>query len=351
MHVPERSSSVAGRSAALRFAGLCLLVVACVGGYVLVSRGRAVSGDEGGGVAPIDAARLADLRRRPHLVFRRTALGPAYGRVAVVPLDSPQSPPMITGLSCDRVYASATQGLCLQASRGVFTRYKAIAFDELFVERHAFALAGAPSRTRVAPDAPLAASTVFVSGDSYAAGAFSTRTVIYDLSSQSAVGDLEDFSVIRDGRPFKRPDFNFWGVTFARDGDRFFATLATGGGLSLVEGSVADRRVTVAAADVECPMLSPDGSRLAYKRRVVEGGRLGWRLRVLNLQTRAVTDLAEWRNVDDQPEWLNDHTVLYALPRDGSASSDIWSAAADGTGVPELYLADAFSPSVARRVL
>ena len=35
---------------------------------------------------------------------------------------------------------------------------------------------------------------------------------------------------------FKSIDFNFWGVTFGRDGDRFFATLKTRGQRYLVKG-------------------------------------------------------------------------------------------------------------------
>ena len=33
----------------------------------------------------------------------------------------------------------------------------------------------------------------------------------------------------RDGKPFDKIDFNFWGVTFSRDERRFHATLSSGG--------------------------------------------------------------------------------------------------------------------------
>jgi Tol biopolymer transport system component len=101
---------------------------------------------------------------------------------------------------------------------------------------------------------------------------------------------------------------------------------------------------------VECPSLSPDGTRLVYKSRSLEGGRLIWRLRVVDLASGRETELAETRSVDDQAEWLDDSRVLYGLTRAtaGSGSSDVWAARADGTGTPELFIADAFSPSVVR---
>ena len=334
------------------FGVLCGIVLATVVGYAIYSRGRGgVAAPPPTGDAPAaDAARIAGIRRQPHVLFRVTALGPSYGRIAMTPLAATTSTPVVTPLACDRVYASAQQGLCLQAARGVLTTYRAVAFDAQFAERHSFTLPGAPSRTRVAPTAPLAASTVFVSGDSYAAGGFSTRTSIYDLRANSVVGDLETFVTTRDGERFKRPDFNFWGVTFAVDGDRFYATLGTNGELHLVEGSVSGRRLTVIGKDVECPSLSPDETRLAYKARMLEGGRVFWRLRVIDLATRATTTLAETRNIDDQPEWLDNDEVLYALPREGaaSASSDVWATRADGTGAPRLFISDAYSPVVVR---
>lgn len=332
------------------FVLLSVAVVAAVGAYAMYARGRGYVPASTSAAASADPAQITVVRGAPHVLFRITALGPSYGRVALVPLDKPGGPPVVTPIACDRVYASAEHGLCLQAARGVLTTYRAVAFDSAFNERHTFTLAGAPSRTRVAPAAPLAASTVFVSGDSYAAGGFSTRTTIFDLRNKSVLGDLESFTVTRDGQPFKRQDFNFWGVTFRKDGDRFFATLGTGGRIHLVDGTVSTRTMTVIGDDVECPALSPDGSRLVYKARMIESGRVMWRLRIREVASGAVTQVPETRNVDDQAEWLDDSHVLYALPREaaGSGSSDIWVSPAGGTGTPRIFIADAFSPAVVR---
>jgi hypothetical protein len=106
--------------------------------------------------------------------------------------------------------------------------------------------------------------------------------------------------------------------------------------------------MTVIGTDVECPMLSPDETRLVFKHRVLEGGRLSWRLRVFDLRSRELTDLAESRNVDDQAEWLDDRRVIYGLPRPGTGSSDVWVLPADGGGAPEVFVPAAFSPAVVR---
>jgi hypothetical protein len=331
------------------FAAFALAAIGFVILYALVLR-PAPDAPARGTTAVADPAALDAVRLQSHVLFRNTILGPSYGRVGLVPAASPRSDRVITDLACERVYATADRGLCLQAARGVLTTYQAISFDRRFVMQHSFNLPGTPSRTRVAPQGPLAVSTVFVSGDSYAGGSFSTRTSLFDLASNRTVGDLEQFTVTRDGTPFKEQDFNFWGVTFAADGDRFYATLATQGTLHLVEGRVSTKSMQVVRQGVECPSLSPDGTRLVYKSRRLEGGRLFWRLKVVELGTGREVELSETRSVDDQAEWLDTERVLYALPRGttGSGSSDVWSARADGTGTPELFIPDAYSPAVVR---
>ncbi len=83
------------------------------------------------------------------------------------------------------------------------------------------------------------ATTTFVSGHSYAEpGKFSTQTTLIDMRRGKRIADLESFRVTNGGRRVDAPDVNFWGVTFARNADRFYATLAYGGHTHLIEGSV-----------------------------------------------------------------------------------------------------------------
>jgi len=119
-----------------------------------------------------------------------------------------------------------------------------------------------------------------------------------------------------------------------------------------VRGDIDGRSVEVLEEAVECPSLSPDGRRIAFKGR--SGGAAGpvhWRLWVLDLETRARHPLAETRSVDDQAQWLDDEQVLYALPGEGARAAvmDEWVVPADGGGAPRLFLPEAYSAGVARR--
>jgi hypothetical protein len=158
--------------------------------------------------------------------------------------------------------------------------------------------------------------------------------------------------VWRDGEQFRGVDFNFWGVTFARDSNRFYATLGSGGRTYLLEGNLAAREARVLRENVECPSLSPDNTRIAFKKRT--GGIISpvtWRLSILDLRTLDDRPLAETRSVDDQAEWLDDHHILYALPDRASATAvtTTWVVPADGSGEPRPLLQNAYSPVVVHK--
>jgi hypothetical protein len=199
----------------------------------------------------------------------------------------------------------------------------------------------------VSPDGLLAAITVFESGHSYAEGGFSTRTSLIDTRAGRILTDLEPFAIQRNGSRFKPVDANFWGVTVAREAGVFYATLSSGGRMFLVKGLAATRTGEVLLEGVECPSLSPDGRRLAFKKRIE--GRLGvaWQVAVLDLATSQVSVLdKETRSVDDQVEWLDDGQVVYHQP--SSHGADIWALRIDNRAPPRLLLTGAYSPAVVR---
>lgn len=289
----------------------------------------------------------------PFVLFRSTALDDQYGRVNMEVLDPTPGPRLGTPLQCDRVHFAAGRGICLEAKRGALTTYHAHVFDREFRVLHSVALAGPPSRARVSPDGKLAAMTVFVSGHSYGGVDFTTRTSVLDTASGAWVAeDLEKFDVALEGATTRSNDFNFWGITFARDSRHFYATLGTAGKTFLVEGDLASSRMRIVRADVECPSLSPDNRRIAFKRRLPGAGPPAWQLRVLDLASGNETALAaETRSVDDQVEWLDDHHVLYGLPSEApqsAASTNVWALSARGSGAPRLLLPMAASPAVVR---
>jgi hypothetical protein len=294
---------------------------------------------------------LARIRSGPHVVFRNTDQRFGYGRVALASLAAPDER-YVTELACERVDVAGAGGVCLDARRGVVTTYEAALLDAALAPGARIALTGPPSRARVSPDGRLVSFTVFESGHSYASASFSTRVSLVDRATGEALPNLEEWPLLRDEAPFREVDFNFWGVTFAPGGDRFYATLASGDRIFLVQGSLAARRLRVVREGVECPSLAPDGKRIAFKSRRDDGGRVGWGLRILDLESGVETPLdGETRSVDDQPAWLDDEHVLYGLPETRAlpgGGSDVWVMEARSGARPRILLEQAWSPAVVR---
>jgi hypothetical protein len=313
--------------------GAC--VVAAAVAVIAGIRGRDTAGAVSAAASnALPEAKAAD---RPTFVVRSLR---HRGQVLIAPVAKPTDE-TLTGLHCDRVYFAAGRGICLARGGGFAAGYRAEVFDAKLRVKHALDVAGIPSRARVSPDGRYGSVTLFVSGHAYAdPGSFSTQTTLIDMATGTKIADLEQFTVFNGSRQVTAVDVNYWGVTFARDSDHFYATLATGGKTYLIEGSVSERRGRVIKENVECPSLSPDGTRIAYKKRVGSGS--AWHLTVLDLETMRETPLAEQRSVDDQAEWLDDGHVLYGV--DGA----VWKANADGTGEPTRFAAKADSPAAVR---
>ncbi|GAB3742262.1 PD40 domain-containing protein [Amycolatopsis oliviviridis] len=242
------------------------------------------------------------------------------------------------GPSCQRVDVAAGTLACLRAT--AIPDQAELVVTKPGAEPRRISEWGTPSRVRVSPSGRLVGWTVFRAGDSYlgGAGTFSTTAGIFDLATGNHYGSLEDFALVVDGKPYEGQDLNYWGVTFARDDRTFYATARSAGGTWLVRGDLGSRTLTSLRRNVECPSLSPDGTRVAYKFR--DGDR--WRLHVLSLVDGRDVPLADPAHLDDQPQWLDDRTVAYG--RDKA----IHAVPADGTGAPVLVRPAASSPAVVR---
>ncbi len=310
-----------------------LVTVVLLGGavaYVVIAGHR--------GDAPAAAASAVDAGPGDRVLFRNTAAS-GYGRVATVARGAEAGPRKLSGLDCVRVYAAAGRGICLRPD-GPLATYQLAVLDSSLSVAETYPVVGVPNRARVSPSGNVLAWTVFVTGDSYNGGKFSTRAGMINFATGETVDSLELFSVTGAR---KTVDINFWGVTFADD-QHFYATMSTAGKRYLVSGDVGTQSVRTLAENVECPSLSPDRTRIAFKEAIGGNPAKGWRLTVLDLATMRRTPLAETRSVDDQAAWAGNDTIIYGVRR-GTRDSDVWAVPADGSGVARLLIPDAESPA------
>lgn len=282
-----------------------------------------------------------------HGLFRNMAWGPHRDEITAVPEGRLTGPRTASGVRCLRFHAASGTGICLQAVHGELRdTYRAVVLDNRLRERRHYDLAGTPTRARVSPSGRTVAWTVFVSGDSYAGTAFSTRTSVVDTRGRRLDANLETYALTVGGDRVHAVDINVWGVTFADD-THFYATAATAAKTYLVRGDRSTRTLRALHPNVECPSLSPDGTRIAYKKRIAGADPdAPWRLYVLDLRTLRETATAEHRNIDDQAVWRDGHTLVYSLP--GDYGSDLWTVPADGTGTPHRLLSAALAPAFSR---
>lgn len=325
------------------FAAVAVACVAGIGATVVIAvlgaRSDRIEADEAVAAGRPSVARTL-ASGEPFLVYRDVHDNSTYGQMAVAPVtDAGPGPGAPAGPFCARTAYAAGHGICLDVAG---TGIKAILMDDRFEVTKEIKLAGAPSRARISPDGRWAGVTAFVAGHAYAQpGAFSTVATIIDLDHQQVVGTLEDdFTVRVDGDVLDERDRNFWGLTFAGDGDTFYATAASGERTWLIRGSIRNRTAEAIHENVECPSLSPDGTRIAYKKAIGTNPSV-WRFHVLDLRTGRETELSEQRSIDDQLAWLDDEHLLYA-----DDDNTTWVMRADGTGEPSVWLEDATSATV-----
>jgi hypothetical protein len=283
----------------------------------------------------------------PYLMFRTLAPAAAHDRVAMVAVGKGDraSTRVVTPLTCTRVHFGGGRGVCLiEETDGRATSHSAIVFDDRFRRLHRLALPGVPTRVRVASDGRLAAVSTYAEEESPEGERLALETVIIDTERGAVLADLREFAVDGQAETIATPR-DFSSVSFADDGDHFYATVSTPAMRHLVMGSVRERRLRVVAAGVASEGLSPDGQRLIVKRVSDRGF---WQLSVLDVASMAERRLDHGtRSIDDQVDWLDDRTVIF---HDATGTSTgIWRLSVDGQAGPELLVADAYSPVAVRR--
>lgn len=306
-------------------------------------------------------APLTDLRpyAGQHMLLVRNAGRDAPNRIDLVLFDPASKQVKArhpTTLVCERVHLARQSIFCLGTpkARGASARAAYRVTDLALREDFAgSAMRGVTvSRARVAPNGAYAAATTFVTGHAYTLGAdvFSTEALIIDLTQRSVLLPTFDlWSVMHDNKPVNARRVNFWGITFSpQDADLFYLTASLGNKAYLARGSLKNRRIDLLKADIECPSFSPDGSRLAFKKRK---GLSGWVPAMLDLTTFSETVFASNRNVDDQIEWLDNHTLIYEVhtPKMAGAQTDlVLLDVRQPKSSARLWLQNAGSPAVAR---
>jgi hypothetical protein len=325
------AAGVPRRRIALGVVAIVLIVLGGAGYLAAAVRQQSVAG--GGPAEPEQGS----------LLF--VDLSDGLDRVEQVSLAAPDGARTGTPLRCQRISTAGGTTVCLRLA-GPGPNYEAAVLDRAGRELRTVALPGLPSRARVSESGRIISWTTFVTGDSYTVpGGFSTRTGVLDLRTGRLIESLESFAATVDGQPFAPVGVNYWGVTVAADDRTFFATMAAGSRTWLVRGDLAARTVQAVRPGAECPSLSPDGTKVAYKKRAE---RLGpWELVVLDLGTGVERPLPGTAGVDDQASWLDaDHLLYSRVPRTG-AKQAVYRVRTDGSA-PQLLIPDATSPVAVR---
>lgn len=281
------------------------------------------------------------------VVFRDTKATDNYGKVAWIPLADLQGARTNTGLSCDRVYRTGGMLSCLSVNRGMNTTYEADIYSVGGQRLASTPLPGEPSRTRVSATG-MVGVTAFITGESYENVGFSTQTTIKSPGGKD-LGNIQDFTLKIGDKTLTAEDRNLWGVTFAKDGNTFYATAASGKQTWLMQGSLTDKTMTALSENAECPSISPNGKLIAYKKRRADSQPAHWDIAVQDLAKGTEQLYPLESGFDDQLEWLDSSTLLFGQPRaDNPGDADIYSIELKSGAVPELFLEHAWSPSVQR---
>lgn len=304
------------------------------------------------GIAWLAAAHVACAAQAAapsRLLVRVSGAGEQAGRIDVIGAAGGQLLGALP-MRCDRVHHAAGTIACLRSVPGQGVRLDLA--DRAGVLRGSLNFPNVllASRVRVSPDGASVAFTGFSAGHTYVGADFATRTYVVDAGRQRLLADVSTFRVVEaNGLSLPARRINVWGVSFdPRAPRRFVATVGAAGAVFLAAGDLQARTLTLLRADIECPSLSPDGARIAFKRRNPAGG---WLPAVYEPSSGREWVMKEARSVDDQIEWIDNATIAYELAKGGQADAagaetDVVVRRADGAASPVVLRKNAGSPSL-----
>jgi hypothetical protein len=251
-----------------------------------------------------------------------------------------------------RVHIDGGNGVCLSEDAGLVASYTATFFDaddpgQRDIKSYAIPR---PSRAQVSADGSLATTTSFITGASYEDITGETSTVVtIDAFDEKKLTGVNQFEVDAPEARYFDENRKFWGLSFI-DNNEFYITGLFGNEPEIMLGNIEERVVRPTGYEGSCPSLSPDLASLVFKQTRAQGG---FDLVVVDLASGAITVLNETRSVDDQVEWLDNDTILYALHPEGEEDLvqpeyDIWMLDIAEGSVPELFLPNADSPATIR---
>lgn len=294
--------------------------------------------------------------------------GPDYGRVAIIAADGSRRH---MDRSCLRVHVAGEVGVCLTGrdhnSAAAKTdetteTWETVVFDA--TDDRAAKIRSYqspfPSRARVRADGSRYTTTGFVNGREYeeigATETTQTLALIDDPTGAGPMVGLSQFHVDGSARRYTTDRFQYWGVSFG-DQDRFWVTgyFDDETGPEIMIGDVATMTLEPAGHFGSCPSVSPDGATVVFKKTRAAGGFV---LVALDIESGTETVVGETRSVNDQVEWIDNDTIIYALhPDEGPGAEevedeqeryDLWTVDLAPGSVPVLFATNASSPAVVR---
>jgi hypothetical protein len=299
---------------------------------------------------PVDTAAAvppAVTAKSGEVMFVNRVPGDDYGRLGIRHADGSRT---LLNRDCVRVHIAADHGVCLSDDGlGAFqTTFFEAANPAVSIKSYSSAL---PSRARISPGGTFSSVTAFITGVSYAdVGAETTTLVTIDkIDSNDRLRGANGLAVDASEERYQRFDATYWGLSFV-DENEFYITGFYGDAPEIMRGTIDSMTIEPTGWIGSCPSISPDGQTLVFKEQRPDGG---YDLAAVNVATQEKWLLGESRSVDDQVEWLDNDTILYALHPEGSDDNvqpefDIWMLDIAPGSTPELFLPNADSPAAAR---